>query len=79
VLALPVACDDLGGGPVRWTTLRGDVISLGWNSVFTVNGQAPTSGASKHVENVYATTDLPCEQMEIRHGDEYLRLDFGGA
>jgi hypothetical protein len=68
---------DFDGELMRWTTLRGDVVSLGWGGAFSVNGQALTSGASKHIANAYTTTDLPCEQMEIRHGDDYLRLDFG--
>jgi hypothetical protein len=68
---------EFDGELVRWTTLRGDVLSFGWSSAFSVNGLAPTAGASKHYENVYTTTDLPCEQMEIRHRDDYLRLDFG--
>jgi hypothetical protein len=73
VLALPVS---FGDEAVTYTSLRGDVLELSWNGPLTVDGDVPYTG-SVHFENAYTTTDWPCTQMEIRHGDDYLRLDFG--
>ena len=65
-----------GDSDVEWTTLRGDVLGLAWDGPFAVNGAAQPAHGSKHIENVYTTTELDSTLMEIRHGLDYLRLDF---
>jgi hypothetical protein len=76
VLALPVS---LTGESARCTTLRGDVLTLSGNGPLRVNGEAQPTRAAMHFDNAYTTTELPCTQMEIRHGDDYLRLDFSAV
>ena len=72
VLALPMS---FGEDFVEATTLRGDVVMLTWDGPLVVNGGARSTHRSKHFENPYTSTDLPCTAMEIRYGADYLRLD----
>jgi hypothetical protein len=61
---------------VRWTTIRGDDVRLVWSGPLYVNGMSRSSADGRHVDNAYATTELPCTSMDIRLNDELLRLDF---
>ena len=63
---------------VHCTTLRGDALGLSWSGPLTVNGNPQPADGSRHFDNAYTTTELPCTQMEIRHGLDSLRLDFAG-
>ena len=64
---------------INWTTLRGDVLTASWSGPLIVNREPQPAHASRHFDNAYTTTELPCTQMEIRHGEDYLRLDFSAV
>ncbi|MBN1934727.1 MAG: hypothetical protein JW934_08670 [Anaerolineae bacterium] len=61
---------------VAYTSLRGDVLSFGWQGPLTLNGEAQALAGFKHIENPYCTVDLPATGMEIRFDEYLLRLNF---
>jgi hypothetical protein len=64
------------GLTARCATLRGETLAFGWQGPLLVNGsQAPIAGF-KHYESPYCNADLPASLMDIRFGDELLRLNF---
>jgi hypothetical protein len=85
ILALDVALD---GSSVRCTTLRGETLSFGWHGPLVRNGrngrngpngkEEPTSGF-RHYDNPYSVTDLPATQMQVRYGDQLMRLSFAAG
>jgi hypothetical protein len=61
---------------VRWTTLRGATLSFGWRDPFLWNGfEQPLSGFD-HYETPYAVSAYPSRQLDIRYGEDILRLNF---
>jgi hypothetical protein len=74
VLALDVSFEGLS---VRCATLRGDTLAFGWEGPLLRNGSEQPITGFKHYENLYCVTELPATQMEIRYGDQMMRLDFG--
>ena len=76
VLALGIAFDDLS---VRCNTLRGQVLSFGWQGPFLRDGHEQPLVGFKHYENPYTIAELPCTRMEIQQEGEILRLDFGSG
>lgn len=73
VLGLDMHFDGLS---LRCATLRGETISFGWEGPMLVNdSEAPISGF-QHYENLYCVADLNATRMEIRFGDQLLRLNF---
>jgi hypothetical protein len=73
ILALPVKFVD---SEVRFTTLRGEVLSLGWQGPFLRdNIEQPLSGF-RHYDNPFATSEFPSRQMDVRYGERLLRLNF---
>jgi hypothetical protein len=73
VLALDVSFDDLS---VRCSTLRGETLAFGWQGPLMRNGKEEPITGFKHYDNPYCVTDLPASQMEIRLGDQAMRLNF---
>jgi hypothetical protein len=73
VLALDARFDDLSA---RCTTLRGESLAFGWQGPLLLNGSELAISGFKHYENQYCVADLPAEQIEIRFGDEAMRLNF---
>ena len=73
VLAQPHLWDGLN---VEYTSLRGDEIDFGWRGSLMVNGQEQPLSGFPHYENPYCIAELPAKSMEIRYGDEMLRLNF---
>ncbi|MFN8635754.1 MAG: hypothetical protein U0893_18050 [Chloroflexota bacterium] len=73
VLAAPYTC---GRETVHWSTIRGDELQLDWDGLLRVNGAPLATDEGRHVENAYTTAELPCVSMDIRLGDDVLRLDF---
>lgn len=73
ILALEVAFNSRG---VRFGTLRGDVLSFGWQDPFLRNGSEEPLSGFEHYESPYATAKYPCRQMDIQFGDTVLRLNF---
>ena len=76
MLALDVEYRDVS---VRFNTLRGDALSFGWQSPFLCNDQEQPLSGFEHYENPYVASEYPSHQMEIRYGENALRLDFGNA
>jgi hypothetical protein len=76
ILALPVKFAD---AHVRFTTLRGEILSFGWQGPFLRDEiEQPLSGFD-HYENPFAASEFPSRQMEVRYGDGLLRLNFEGV
>jgi hypothetical protein len=73
VLALDVVFEELA---VRCGTLRGETLAFGWQGPLLRNGEEQPITGFKHYENPYCIADLPATQMEIRYGDQLMRLDF---
>lgn len=73
MLALDVTFDDLS---VRCRTLRGQVLSLGWQGPFLRDGREQPLTGFRHYENPYTVAELPCTRMEIQREGELLRLDL---
>lgn len=73
VLALPVEFDNL---TANCTTLRGDTLAFGWQGPLLLNGQEQPLDDFKHYDSPYCVAELEAEQMEIRYGDQLMRLHF---
>lgn len=73
ILALDVSFGDLS---VRCATLRGERLAFAWEGPLLRNDVVQPITGFKHYENPYCTADLPASDMEIRHGDQAMRLDF---
>ena len=73
VLALDVAFEGLA---VRCATLRGETLAFGWDGPLERNGEEEPITGFKHYENPYCVAELPAAQMEIRYGDQAMRLSF---
>jgi hypothetical protein len=73
ILGLDVQIDGLS---LRCTTLRYETLEFGWEGPLLVNGsEVPISGF-KHYDNQYCVAEHAATQMEIRFGDELMRLNF---
>jgi hypothetical protein len=73
VLVLDVAFEGLS---VRCATLRSETLAFGWEGPLLRNGKEQPITGFKHYENPYCVAELPAEQMEIRYGDQLMRLSF---
>jgi hypothetical protein len=73
VLALDVAFEDLA---VSCATLRGETLAFGWEGPLLRDGEEEPIAGFKHYENPYCIAELSAEQMEIRYGDQAMRLNF---
>jgi hypothetical protein len=76
ILRLDVAFAELS---VRCATLRGDTLDFGWEGAFTRNGEAVPLAGFRHYDNPYCTAGWPASELEVRHGDLAMRLDFGAG
>jgi hypothetical protein len=73
VLALEVTFEELS---VRCGTLRGETLAFGWRGPLLHNGKEQPITGLKHYENPYCVAELPAAQMDIRYGEQLMRLDF---
>jgi len=73
VLALDVSFE---GPSVRCATLRGETLAFGWQGPLLRNGEEQPITGFKHYENPYCVAEYPAAQMDIRYGDQLMRLDF---
>jgi hypothetical protein len=76
VLALAVKFE---GQSIRFTTLRGEALSFGWQDPFIRDGQEQPLSGFMHYENPFTTAGYPCSQMEVQYGEDLMRLDFGNV
>jgi hypothetical protein len=74
-LALDVNFGELS---VRCATLRGETLAFGWEGPLMRNDQVESIAGFKHYDNPYCVADLPASQMEIRYGEQAMRLSFAG-
>jgi hypothetical protein len=74
ILSLDV---NLGERVVRCPTLRGETLALGWEGPLMRNGNEQPLDGFKHYDNPYCSVELPASEMEIRYGDQLMRLNFG--
>jgi hypothetical protein len=56
--------------------LRSDTLAFGWQGSLMRNNRAQPITGFKHYDNPYCVADLPALQMEIRFGDQAMRLNF---
>jgi hypothetical protein len=63
---------------VRCATLRGETLAFGWEGPLMRNDQVEPITGFKHYDNPYCVEDLPASQMEIRYGEQAMRLSFAG-
>lgn len=62
---------------VDWRTLRGDALRFGWEGPLLRDGAPEPITGFPHYDNVYCTVELGAEVMDIRLGEDLLRLKFG--
>ncbi len=74
VLAAQIIADGLH---VKWQTIRGDALTLGWHGDLEVNGESVALQEFKLFDNPFTQADFPCLEMEIRTDEYLLKLDFG--
>ncbi len=78
VQALPLM---FGMQSVRWSTLRGETLTLDWEGGLTLDSDKPGASPGEpstrlHYATPYCTVGFPAEHMDIRLDDTMLRLDF---
>ncbi len=71
VLSLPVSVEGLD---VRWTTLRGDMLEIGWQGPCLRNGEPLPLRTASHLESPYCVAEFPASVMDIRRDDVVMRL-----
>ncbi len=64
---------------VQWSTLRGETLSFGWQGPFLRNGQEQPLSGFAHYDGPFVVSAYPSRQLEVRHGEDLMRLDFGNA
>ncbi len=67
---------DVEGLNVRLETLRGEMLSFGWQGPLLRDGQEEPITGFKHYENPYCTAELGAEIMDIQLGEYVMRLQF---
>ncbi|MGD0003556.1 MAG: hypothetical protein ABSE06_04930 [Anaerolineaceae bacterium] len=76
VLALEVK---FSSSSIHCVTLRGETLDFGWQGPFLRNGQGQPLSGFEHYESPFAVSAYPSRQLEIRYGEDILRLDFGNS
>jgi hypothetical protein len=76
ILALDIEHAD---DSVRFRTLRGDMLSFGWQGPFLRNHEEQPLSGFEHYEHPYVASKYPGRRLEIQYGDSLLRLKFGGT
>ena len=67
---------DVEGLAVQFETLRGEMLSFGWQGPLLRDGQEEPITGFKHYENPYCTAELGAETMDIEVGEYVMRLQF---
>lgn len=73
VMALPLEFNDLS---VKFTSLRGDGLSMGWSEPLLVNNIEQPLHGYNHIDNPFCLAAIPARQIDIQHNDLLLRLNF---
>lgn len=74
IIKMGVSFDQLS---ISVNSLRGDILSFGWEGPLVVNNQEQALTGSRHYDNIYCVSEYPISQMDIIFKDEGLRLKFG--
>jgi hypothetical protein len=69
---------DIGALSARFTSLRGESLAFGWEGPLLVEGKEQPITGYRHYDSPYCQVDWPASQMDIRLGDQVLRLEFDG-
>ena len=64
---------------VHFPTLRGESLSFGWQGPFLRNDREEPLSGFNHYENPFVVSEYPSRQLEIRRGENALRLTFDGT
>ena len=64
---------------VRFSNLRGETLSFGWQDPFLRNDHEQPLSDFDHYENPYVMSEYPSKRLEIRSGEVGLRLEFGST
>ncbi len=67
---------DVQGLAVRYASLRGEMLSFGWDAPLLRDGVEEPLAGFKHYENPYCVAELPASEMDIHFGDYVMRLVF---
>ena len=73
ILALEIKYQDAS---VRFSTLRGETLSFGWTGPFLRNDQEEPLSGFDHYAGLFAVSQYPSRELEIRYGESALRLKF---
>jgi len=73
VLALEPRCEGLS---VQTATLRDASLQFAWEGPLLVNGVEQQITGFNHYESPYGEAEWPAAQMDIRFGDQIMRLEF---
>jgi hypothetical protein len=68
---------EFGELSIKSATLRGETVAFGWEGPLSVDGKEEPITGFKHYDGPYCEVDWPAEQMDIRLGEQVLRLEFG--
>jgi hypothetical protein len=61
---------------VAWTTPRGEHLRFGWEGPLQIDGEIQPITGFPHHESPYGQADFPAQSMEIRYGQDALRLNL---
>jgi hypothetical protein len=73
VNALPL---EFGNLSVKFTNLREDSISFGWQEPLLVNGLEQSLHWDKHLENPFCSVAMPAKEIDIQYEEILMRLNF---
>lgn len=76
VLDMPVKFDMSQSTQIKLTSLRGEELRFGWKGPLKVNEKNRKLSGFKHYDNPYCTTRLGDKIMDIKYGEDILRLNF---
>lgn len=66
----------VNGLTVAWTTPRGEHLRFGWEGPLQIDGEIQPITGFPHHESPYGQADFPAQMMEIRYGQDAMRLDL---
>lgn len=74
VLAQPLTFE---AAAVRYGSLRGEMLSFGWEGPLLRDGEAVSLAGFPHYDNAYCVMERGATEMEIRSENYLMRLQFG--
>ena len=68
-----------GADSVQCPTLRGEMLAFGWQGPFFRDGREQPLSGFGHYEHPHVVSEYPSRQLDIRHDESILRLNFGNT